>query len=109
MERRIWFCTDQPAFNEVNRLLEQGWVLDPDIYDGRPIRLENSVVYHLVKYEEGEEPVEAEGPAGKFDGVVSVRSVPLNEVDELLAEGYEVVELYAKTATLIKRKTEAEA
>ena len=106
MERRIWFCTEQPAFNEVNRLLEQGWVLDPVL---GYIRIDIGVVYHLVKYEEGDEPVEAEEPAGKFNGVVSVRSVPLNEVDELLAEGYEVVELYAKTATLVKRKTEAEA
>lgn len=81
MQRVTILAVDQEGFNNVTEALHDGWVLDPDIYDGRPIRLENSVVYHLIKYEEGEEPVEAEEPAGKFDGVVSVRSVPLNEVD----------------------------
>lgn len=37
--------------------------------------------------------------------IVSVRSVDIAQVDMCLAEGYEVHELYAKTATLIKRQT----
>lgn len=36
--------------------------------------------------------------------VTSVLSVPLEEVDGKLKEGYMVKELYAKTATLIKLK-----
>jgi hypothetical protein len=36
--------------------------------------------------------------------IASVVSVPLEEVDAKLAEGYTVKELYAKTATLIKNK-----
>ena len=36
------------------------------------------------------------------ENIVSVKSVPLEEVDTWLAEGYKVRELYAKTATLIK-------
>ena len=43
--------------------------------------------------------------------IVSVKSVDLAEVDAWLEKGYEVRELYAKTATLIKRteKTEVSA
>jgi hypothetical protein len=35
--------------------------------------------------------------------IVSVLSVPLEDVDAKLKEGYEVESLYAKTATLVKR------
>ena len=35
--------------------------------------------------------------------ITSVKSVPLEDVDELLAQGYVVEQLYAKTATLAKR------
>lgn len=34
--------------------------------------------------------------------IISVKSVPLEEVDAHLQEGYKVRELYAKTATLVK-------
>lgn len=43
--------------------------------------------------------------------IVSVKSVDLAQVDEMIVQGYEVKELYAKTATLIKKevsKQEAE-
>jgi hypothetical protein len=36
------------------------------------------------------------------EDITSVKSVPLEEVDTYLKEGYKVRELYAKTATLIK-------
>lgn len=36
--------------------------------------------------------------------ITSVKSVPLEDVDAWLKEGYVVKELYAKTATLIKRE-----
>jgi len=35
--------------------------------------------------------------------IESVKSVDLNEVDAWLQKGYEVQELYAKTATLVKK------
>jgi hypothetical protein len=35
--------------------------------------------------------------------IVSVKSVPLEDVDDWLAKGYQVESLYAKTATLSKR------
>jgi len=36
--------------------------------------------------------------------ITSVKSVPLEEVDTYLKEGYVVRELYAKTATLVKQE-----
>ena len=41
------------------------------------------------------------------DKISSVKSVPLEEVDALLKKGYVVKELYAKTATLIKKETKS--
>jgi hypothetical protein len=35
--------------------------------------------------------------------IVSVKSVELDKVDEWIGQGYEVKELYAKTATMIKK------
>lgn len=54
MERQIHFCIDQPSFNEVCELLKEGWILDPEIYDGKPLQLDNGVVYHLVKLSDKE-------------------------------------------------------
>jgi len=39
--------------------------------------------------------------------IVSVKSVPLEEVDGMLAQGYKVRELYAKAATLVKLEAKA--
>jgi hypothetical protein len=36
--------------------------------------------------------------------IISVISVPIDDVDIKLAEGYEVEALYAKTATLVKKR-----
>jgi uncharacterized protein (DUF2225 family) len=36
--------------------------------------------------------------------IVSVKSVELDKVDEWIGQGYEVKELYAKTATMIKKE-----
>jgi len=35
--------------------------------------------------------------------IVSVKSVPIEDVDALIKEGYVVLEVYAKTANLVKR------
>lgn len=40
--------------------------------------------------------------------ITSVKSVPLEEVDSYLKQGYKVRELYAKNATLIKTETKIE-
>ena len=36
--------------------------------------------------------------------IVSVKSVPIEDVDALIKEGYVVLEVYAKTANLVKRE-----
>ena len=50
---------------------------------------------HELEFEEYIEPV------GKIS---SVKSVELAEVDSWIGQGYEVKELYAKTATMIKKE-----
>lgn len=50
----------------------------------------------------------AEGEKGKYGDVESIRSVAINEADALIREGYEVVEMYAKTVTLVRRTKEVE-
>jgi len=97
MERKILLCNDQTHFSTVREILEEGWVLDPSIYDGKPMCLENAIVYHLVKYGEGEEPSEIVEPL-----IESIKSIAINEADEFLAKGYEIKDAFAKTVTLIK-------
>ena len=98
VERKIMFCTLASDYGLVNEQMQKGWILNPEIYAGKPLRLDNAVVYHIVKYTE-EEMVEL----NKKEEIVSVKSVDLNDVDALLKEGYTVKELYAKNAVLIKK------
>jgi len=51
---------------------------------------------HGLTFEEYVEPIIQ-------DKIVSVKSVELDKVDEWISQGYEVKELYAKTATMIKK------
>jgi hypothetical protein len=66
-----------------------------------------SIEKHVCPYcyslnlKEHVEPVLAES-------IVSVKSVELDKVDEMILQGYEVKELYAKTATMIKKTKEIE-
>jgi hypothetical protein len=41
------------------------------------------------------------------ENITSVLSVPLEQVDSMLAKGYKVKELYAKSCTLIKTEVKA--
>jgi len=52
---------------------------------------------HSLNFQEQIEAVAA-------NKIVSVRSVELEKVDEWIAQGYEVKELYAKSATVIKKE-----
>jgi len=98
LKRVIWLCTEQSHFTDLaERVLSAGWELDPAF--GKPIALENGVVYHLVKYEPGEEP-KPEAKHGEFDDVVETREVPHGVVPD----GFTVQALYAKSAVLIKRR-----
>lgn len=50
----------------------------------------------------------AEGEKGKYGDVESIRSVAINEADALLDQGYELLDTFAKTVTLIKRRVKQE-
>lgn len=52
---------------------------------------------HSLNFQEYVEPVVVEE-------ISSVKSVELDKVDEMIAQGYKVKELYAKTATMIKKE-----
>lgn len=113
-ERQIFVLNVEVADNyDANRvttrskqlcdLLADGWVLDQSMYQSagrpQPLRLENSVVYHLAKYskKELEKMVKPTGPI-----VVSIKKVPHDEADALLKQGYILKENYAKDVVLVK-------
>lgn len=99
------FCTEKVT--QLLKAKEDGWTLDPTMYcsggRGQPLRLENAVFYHLIKYteEELEEiaklQMEEHGPR-----VVSIRKVPHHEADDLLKQGYTLKDTYAKDVVLVK-------
>jgi len=91
---------EQKEYDVVNNAFEAGWVLDPDMYGGKPVRLENAVIYHLVQYEsEDEKPVVEEEIEQE---IISIQSVPINEADRLVQAGYVLKDTFAKTVTLVK-------
>jgi hypothetical protein len=97
LKRTIHLCTQQGHFTDVNMLMENGWELDPAF--GKPIALENGVVYHLVRYEAGEEP-KPEAKPGEFDDVVETREMPHGPVPD----GFTVQAIYAKAMIVIRRR-----
>lgn len=101
MKTKISKCTSQPEFDEVNNLLNTGYELNTEVENTGIINTEDSVVYHLKKLSPEEKQIQNELSAESK--ITSVKSVPLESVDEHLADGYEIHELYAKTATLVKR------
>ena len=87
----------QIGFQQLIDSLNDDWVLDP-IFNSKPIRLENTIVYHLIKYSEEEEIQRLQtGPKA-----VSIKKVPHNEADELLKQGYVLKDTYAKDVVLVK-------
>ena len=105
MRRTVWYCREQDHFEGLAEILNLGWGLDPAINGGKPIALENGVVYHLIRYEPGEvRPVEA----GEFDDVISVRDVAPNDADGWLAQGYKIQAVYQKNLILFKRQPKEE-
>lgn len=104
-ERRVIVGDTETIVEYANLVtaLNDGWVLDP-LFNSKPIRLDNAVIYHLIKYAEGEEPQEPETPK-----VESVKSVGYEEVDDLIKQGYQPRDYYAKSVTLIKMRGESDA
>jgi hypothetical protein len=101
LKPKILKCTFQQEFDEVNGLLNAGYELNTEVKNTGIISTEDSVVYHL-KYLSPEEK-QIQNELSDQSKITSVKSVPLESVYEHLADGYEIHELYAKTATLVKR------
>jgi len=103
MDRKVVYVNVIPDAKHIECCLKEGWVLDPEL---KIVRLDNVAIYHFVKYTEEEllalETVEE--PKGKFADVSSIKSVAIDEADDLLKQGYEILDTYAKTVTLIKRE-----
>jgi hypothetical protein len=108
MNRRFILASDQVQLDAATKLMAEGWEIAPE-YEGKPIRLEWSLVFPLVLYESEEErpqPVEEERKAGEFDDVEDVKSAEFTEVAELKKQGWTVQSLYAKNVLMIKRGKE---
>lgn len=104
MEAKILFAGNQSAFDEVNEHFEKGWVLNPSVYDGKPCRLENAIVYHLVRYSEEEKAqLEKEGIGPGEPKIIDVKGVSFPEVEDLIAKGFEVHQIYSKNVVLTKK------
>lgn len=83
-------------------LFKDGWKLDRQFSDNPLPTLDgHSLIYFLIKMDP---KLKAEKPMGAFDDVESLRSVPNDEVDSLLKEGYVIHTIYAKNTILIKRR-----
>jgi hypothetical protein len=106
-ETKIMKCLAPEDFNEVNNLLSSGFELNKAVKGTGIISTENAVVYHLIYYSQEEKRTLASGAIETK--ISSVKSVPLEDVDKLLEQDYEVHELYAKTATMVKRTSTPKA
>ena len=100
-ERKIVQAITQRDYDQVVQLLGDGWILDTRIYDGRPMRLEAAIVYHLVKFSEEELAALAYEKLLEPQ-ILSMVKVPYAEVDALLEQGYTVKDSYAKDVVMVK-------
>jgi hypothetical protein len=110
LKRNFLLASDQIQLDAATKLLDEGWEFDP-LYEGKPIRLEWSLVFPLILYEsdlERDLAVAAQEKAaektGDLEDVESIVSVDINAADEKLRDGYRVLEAFAKTVTLVKRR-----
>ncbi|MBA7652698.1 hypothetical protein ES703_60537 [subsurface metagenome] len=96
--------TDE-AFKNLTTAIQEGWRLDPTFYQtaGRPqpMRLENAVIYHLIKYS-AEELASMAKEKDLEPQIIDVKKVPHDEVKDLVKQGYRVKEIYAKDVVLVK-------
>ena len=101
MEHRTIYLAsiyEENPITEINDLISEGFVLNPDF---GLVRFENSAVYHLVKYTD-EELEALKGDEELDPEIASIRSVAINDADQLIEQGYTVKDTFAKTVTLIK-------
>jgi len=112
----------QIGFQKLIDALKDGWILDPTLYlsGGRPqpMRLENAVIYHLIKYTNEElvamaeeQKVFEQSEIDKKLGlkIIKIAKVPWEEVNDLLDKGYVIRQEWAKEALLyLYEKEESE-
>lgn len=93
--------------------LDNGWVLDP-MFSSKPIRLDNAVVYHLVKYTEEERAAlkkleeEALLPEKERRVIDRVKSSDQEEIRTLLQQGWVIINEWAKETLLYRYETDAQ-
>ena len=75
-------------------LFDDGWILDP-VVGGKTLSTENSRIYHLLKYDQDEQPKPEPEKV-----IVSMKKVPWDQVDDLLKKGYVPVERWSKEVGL---------
>lgn len=105
MERKILYVNDQATCLLLEKDLDDGWELDP-LFEGNPLRLDSAFIVSLVMYDSEEEIPVIVGKKGEFDDVESILSVDIAQADEYLKKGYTLLDHFAKTVTLVKRKIE---
>jgi len=86
----------------IDGFLIDGFVLDPEF---KVVKLDALAIYHLIKY--SEEELEAQ-EVEEEQRIMSIKSVNIEDADELLSQGYTVKDTYAKTVTLIRREVKTE-
>lgn len=101
MIRIFKLCKEWKDFDRVSNLMDEDYVLDPDIYGGKPLRLENAVVYHLIKYGEGERPVESTEPTVETVVEVKIGNDP-EVVKTWIGKGFRVKAFYSGKVQLVK-------
>lgn len=84
-------------------LLHEGYVMDPSINSGVPLRTNDAIVYHLIKFDEGEsaEQIDLDKPI-----VCEALKVEHGDVKTYFASGWRVKEMYSKNALIVKYTTE---
>ena len=109
MKRLLIWASNQANLDAVQTLLTNGYELDPEY--AKPIHMELALVYPLVLYESDYERAvadeakeKAERKPSELEDVDSIVSVDINLADEKLRDGYRVLEAFAKTVTLVKRR-----
>ncbi|MBA7646859.1 hypothetical protein ES703_54625 [subsurface metagenome] len=100
-ERKIVRAHYQEIYDQVVQLLDDGWILDPNIYKGAPMRLEEAIVYHLIKFSQDELAAKAKEKTLEPQ-IVDIKKVPHDEVEALVKQGYKVETIYAKDVVLVK-------
>jgi hypothetical protein len=91
LKRSILLAVDQVQLDNVRNMLQNGWAVDPEL--GVQV-LDCGVIYHLVKYETGDDP--------HADVITSIKSVPIEMADDLISKGYKVRDTFSKSVTLVR-------